>query len=410
MVGSVVLRSFLVVFSILVSSNVSDAKWKKVATFFAPNPFFYTYGTSAFFFDAKRGIIGSDGYAGMLRTSDGGKTWLQCTIPVNFTGAINDIFMYDQLNGWAVLEDGLLTQGLWKTSDGGATWTIAPSVVGPYTSVYQTPASVIYTSRYALSHLGFSTNGGQSFLPVVGDKFNGLNFVDNLHGVASVFSATGAGQAPGNAMWTNDGGLNWFTSNLTTEAWGVYAKKGTSTFVVVGEKISSDPLNFQTVEVSNDYGRTWSNKGVIQGRTTGHIAGVGDVLYVQSYSRNQALNQNTGMLRSTDGGKSWKAVGGPSNDRDTRFFVTGCLGGVVYAFDEDGGVWMTTDGGDGEIVETPHNPSLSPNQISLTANVCTSATGQAAIYNLSCNTLLINTIAFLDSSDEAISSGALSIT
>src|SRR5205814_8295116 len=56
-----------------------------------------------------------------------------------------------------------------------------------------------------------------------------------------------------------------------------------------------------------------------------------------------------GMYRSDDTGATWHYVYGPSHSRDTRFVVTGCNAQVVYAFDALGGVWKTTDGGDGTL-------------------------------------------------------------
>jgi hypothetical protein len=86
---------------------------------------------------------------------------------------------------------------------------------------------------------------------------------------------------------------------------------------------------------------------------TGHIAGVGKTIYVQSQNRT-----TDGLFRSDDGGISWRAVGGPTNEFDTRFFVTGCRGEVVYAFDRNGGIYKTTDGGDGTLVPSPYISSV----------------------------------------------------
>jgi hypothetical protein len=86
---------------------------------------------------------------------------------------------------------------------------------------------------------------------------------------------------------------------------------------------------------------------------TGHIAGMGNTLYVQTDNQT-----NNGMYRSDDLGATWVNVGGPANVRDTRFVVTGCRGEVVYAFDNQGWVWKTNDGGNGAFGFTPRVGSI----------------------------------------------------
>ena len=372
------------------------ASWKLVAQFNATV-------NASFFFNEQRGFIAIDGKNGIKRTSDGGQTWLDCTIPSGFGGFFTDIFMRDSLNGWVTIEEfgNNSAHGLWATSDGGVSWQVNPTVTGLIAAVYQTPSSLIITDRYTLNRLSVSTTGGASFANVAVDLFNGINFVDDLHGVASDYRGT--------ALWTNDGGRTWQpTSTVTVEAWGVYAQKGTSNFVIAGEKIYSDPIGSENVSASNDYGVTWQTVGVISGKTTGHIAGISSVIYTQALTQLQYPNPIIGMNRSTDGGRTWKGVGGPSSYRDTRFSVTGCLGGVVYAFDESGGVWKTTDGGDGLIQEFSHSPNLTPDQINLSSSTCNTVTAGLTYTNLSCNGLTIESIGFSDSTNLVVSTGALS--
>ncbi len=305
--------------------------WKKVAQF-------PTTVNASFFFSEQRGFIAIDGANGIKRTSDGGQTWLNCTIPTGFSGFFTDIFMKDSLNGWATIEEfnNTFAHGLWSTTDGGVSWQTNAVIVGLFSSVYQTPSGLIVGDRYTLNKLSLSTDGGTTFTRVGPDAYRGINFADNLHGVATTYKGT--------AVFTNDGGLSWRqTSTVTVEAWSVYAQKGSSNFVVVGEIIQSDKSTYENVYASTDYGATWQTISVIPERTTGHVAGVGSVIYAQSWTQQQFPNTLPGIYRSTDGGRVWAFVGGPSNYRDTRFSVTGCNGSVVYAFDETGGVWKTTD-------------------------------------------------------------------
>ncbi len=409
-------RNFLCVVILTLSSILSYtsaiAGWKRIAQF-------ETTVYASFFFDENRGFIALDGHHGILRTSDGGETWINCTTPNPFAyqGFCTDIFMTDSLHGWAGIENGnqfgVGGHGLWYTTDGGVTWLEQLGVQGQPTSVYETPAAVIFGDRFSVNNLSINTSKGiGNFSRVTTEKINGINFVDQRHGVASAMTDPHLGYVA--ALWTSDGGLSWYQSDgIYTEAWGVYAQKGSPNFIISGEKVQNDQSLTENVYASTDYGVTWQLVGLLQGRTTGHIAGVGSVIYVQSETNWNGRGNSTsfqGMHRSTDGGKTWKNVGGPVNYRDTRFSVTGCIGGVVYAFDESGGVWKTVDGGDGLIHEPPHNPNLHPSQLDLSTDMCHYQLANLFYNNLSCNPLQIESIGFIDSTDPIVSTGALSIT
>ncbi|HET9135268.1 MAG TPA: T9SS type A sorting domain-containing protein, partial [Candidatus Kapabacteria bacterium] len=90
---------------------------------------------------------------------------------------------------------------------------------------------------------------------------------------------------------------------------------------------------------------------------------------------------NDGLYRSDDGGISWRPVGGPVNGFDTRFFVTGCHGETVYAFDTLGGIYKTSDGGDGTLVPSPY-----------IASVPSVGAGETVLIPITYDTLLSGTI------------------
>ena len=379
------------ILAIFLLSGTASGTWKLIAQFPATV-------NASFFFNEQHGLIGIDGVNGIKRTFDGGNTWLNSTIPSGFTGFVTDIFMKDSLNGWATIEEGVNNPaaGIWSTSDGGQTWQ-TNSMFGQFSAVYQTPNSLTVASRWGSTEIYRYVDNGAVFLQTGTGAFTGINYVDDLHGVASIY--TGA-----SAMYTNDGGFTWKTAlGLSLEAWSVYAQKGTANFFAAGELAQSNSSSFETVYSSTDYGATWQAVGIIGERTTGHIAGAGSVIYVQC-----SPNGLGGLFRSIDGGRTWNSVGGPSNFRDTRFSVLGCAGQTVYAFDENGGVWKTTDGGDGQIIALSSLPVISPDSIFLSSTPCTSLTSVLNCSNFACSSLRIDAIGFSDSTAPIVTTGALS--
>lgn len=402
----------LVLISSFLFATPLVASWKLMSQFGIIDKNFVPYVNSCFFYNDQHGIVGIDGVNGIFITYDGGASWTPSKIPEGYIGTINDIFMVDSLRGWAVIEDDWsLARGLWRTIDGGLTWTEMPmSAGGMYTSVYETPSALLVTSRFTSPPLSISTNLGATLLPAGIDRYNGVGFVDPLHGVVTGFWMAGLGNQYANGLWTSDGGLTWFTNNLFMECWSVYPKKGTGTFWAIGEDRSDAAVDVEKVFRSDNYGRNFSVVGTMPTRTTGHVAGVGDVLYVQAWTRWQFPSRYVGILRSTDGGVSWKAVGGPSNYRDGRFWVGNCHGRTIIAFDEVGGVWRSDDGGDGLLTDGIRNPFLQPGVVSMSADHCTRDSAICTFFQNSCHSLILQDISFVDSTDEAISSGALTIT
>jgi hypothetical protein len=101
------------------------------------------------------------------------------------------------------------------------------------------------------------------------------------------------------------------------------------------------------VRRSDDYGHSWRAVRELPFRSTGHITGTGDILYVQTASSICATcsGYEEGIYRSSNGGESWVSLGGPDNLPDRRFKVvpTGCNTVVVFAADEYGNLYTMTD-------------------------------------------------------------------
>ncbi|HYM19426.1 MAG TPA: choice-of-anchor D domain-containing protein [Candidatus Kapabacteria bacterium] len=381
------------------------AKWDLVFTFK-----FGRAGSSGFFFNEFTGFIAGAANSGIYKTTDGGKTWTACNIPAGFQYNVTQIFMTDSLRGWASVEEQSPTlSGIWRTSDGGLNWTTA-GPIGDYSCIYETPSAVVISSRENYGRGNISTNAGATFTiaPAL-DTINGIDFTDNSHGVATGFYGRPWQQ-------TNDGGRTWtkIQPAVQIESWGVYGMKGTSNFFACPEKDLQNPINrtASTLYRSNDYGSTWAAITKLPVTSTGAIEGAAGVLYVQA-DTNSSINTiaaNRTIYRSTDQGATWVNVGGPPNQKDSRFVVTGCHGGVVYAFDDQGNVWKTRDGGDGGIQEPPLELQIDKNSILLAGTICTTTYATVRLLNLYCEDDKLVSVSLTDPNSNLFTSGALTLT
>jgi photosystem II stability/assembly factor-like uncharacterized protein len=319
--------------------------------------------TCGYFFSDSVGLVGCGSAvespshtADIRKTTNGGLTWIDCTLPTQ-QGRVSSIFMCNPLNGYASVM--FSSNPLWQTTDGGNTWQFfANGGNGDATCVYETPSALIKT---AWSIAGGSLIQGagafnQVFLGQLTNWSNGIDFLNDLNGVVTMGPDVTSGNDPSLTYYTRDGGRTWQQGGTLKEAWGVFADKQSGKFFVLPECNEFLPGN--TLYISQDGGVSWQivpTSGLPpSGQYTGHIAGVGNTLYVQSSSES-----GLGVFRSDDDGLTWKNIGGPSNQRDTRFCVAGCLGEVIYAFDSLGAVWKSVDGGDGSLSASVQSLSLS---------------------------------------------------
>ncbi|HET6401894.1 MAG TPA: hypothetical protein VFH95_10900 [Candidatus Kapabacteria bacterium] len=374
---------YILIFALflLVPFSIVRAKWKIVYTLSTHQGF-----RAGFFFNEDTGFIAGLMGDGVYKTTDGGKTWTNAPIPLvpkSGTNHVTQILMADPLHGWLTCEPLYTTPptypGLYQTTDGGASWNPV-NWNQDFSDIYRTPSVLVVTSRTGSGIL--STDGGSTFQTTV-DSSNGLDFVDGLHGVMTSYERHG---------WyrSSDGGKTWLPiSTIDTESWSVYGVKSTPWFFTAGEGDDISPPLMSKVRRSSDFGATWVNTGVsLPFRSTGHIAGFGFTLYTQVEVGNR--NGYQGLYRSNDSGRTWESIGGPSNDRDTRFCVLGCRGEVIYAFDETGNVWKTTDGGDGSLPQW----TLPPSALNIDSiDACHPRDTTIAIKNLGCDTILITNAA-----------------
>lgn len=295
---------FITVFIILfLCASSALGTWKQIANLN------YPIGC-CFFFDDLHGFVGSGNQQNQYTiiiwyTNDGGLTWGTTSVP-NASGQVTQISIRSDGIGYAsIYTTSSPFMNLWKTTDGGASWTDATvgtrlgTGVGISYSVPLTKASWVR--------------------PPDPTSTNGVFFMDDK------------------TVLVTPGPKN--NSAPIAEAWSAWGDSTTRIWYAVTELSGG-------AYYSLDNGKSWKLGAQIAVPTevTGHIFGSGGKLYAQT-----TLN---GMVRgsTSDTGRTWHSVGGPTNVLDTRtFYVGGCVGQTVIAFDQTGAVWKTIDGGDGTL-------------------------------------------------------------
>jgi photosystem II stability/assembly factor-like uncharacterized protein len=317
-----------------------------------------TFGASAFFFNASEGLIGTGHYASNIPaqiyyTNNGGASWrlTQFANP-NIHGQVTDIYFRDRQNGWATISEFLETgwSGIYHSTDGGMTWARVKQAGFP-AGIRETSRGVFYTDRDIDPGVMFSSDTGKTWTHVATTGTTlGIDFMDDSTGFVTTQAAGGP------HLYTTDGGASWQSITTSSEAWTPYGDPVSRSFFLASER---DQLTFttQTTVVKVPVGswteskiRDYGDSGITGGIAGSHVCQ--SVIYVQG--REPAQIAPGGIIRSMDAGQTWKFVGGPNNINDKRFAVTG-RGAVVIAFDDSGGVWSTTDGGDGTL-----SPSVLP--------------------------------------------------
>jgi hypothetical protein len=256
--------------------------------------------------------------------------------------------------------------GIYQTTDGGNTWTAIDS--SWEWNCIKEKNGTLFTSNGGVAPL----SGSECMITTAAAPYtnNGKNFLWQ-----HIYLTKDAG-----STWAD---LNWPLSSSSGfgESWGLCYLQSRHTFFAYPEGgLGAGPHH---TWLSSDTGKTWVNAGSIAApysdNVSGNIEGAASAIYIQSCD----VSSSPGMFRSTNDGQSWKCIGGPTLDADTRFCVLPtCNGGTIIAFDINGGVWETTDGGDGTLPEDdttrfsiaaiPRIPvcSTSESLATITSNLC----------------------------------------
>lgn len=284
-----------------------------------------------------------------------------------YRGKQDDITFIDEQTGWYVNGYG----NIYHTTDGGATWekqleqkdtffrTIA--FIDENVGFAGTVGTDYFPNVTDTIPLYGTTDGGKTWKPVEyeGPYVKGLCAIDVVkeqyinHGEIDYkyhIYAVGRVGSPANMMVSHDGGKTWKSRSMNTDCKMLFDIKmlDKNTGYVCAASSADVSYSNALVLKTTDGGKTWKN--VYQSRrpfeTTWKMSfpteKVGYVT-IQSYNPNPAIDQQR-VAKTTDGGKTWKELDLVKDARGREFGVGFIDENTGYVGTMNSG-YKTTDGG-----------------------------------------------------------------
>jgi photosystem II stability/assembly factor-like uncharacterized protein len=282
-------------------------------------------------------------------STDGGKSFTQSTM---ISGSISNVDAFSKTTAIVATADGKIL----KTTDGGKTWVqkhiyTLPSGAGFFDGMAIAGDNVVaYGDGEAGNDMYFcrSTDKGETFTQIPQTK---LNYGTNLYGYFTYGSCMAA---YGNSMWcatygstgtngyvvrTNDGGATWKSTELTTAS---------RRFVSISFKSEKEGMGIDNVSdlfYTADSGKTWTKTTKPTGGTSDTVAMYGisgvpnSTLFIAQGIFQNGKNTVYGIYYTNNNGASWTQIPAPLTPRGVSL-----IGGMYldantgYAFSNGGWV------------------------------------------------------------------------
>jgi photosystem II stability/assembly factor-like uncharacterized protein len=279
------------------------------------------------FVDSLHGWIRTDGGT-VLRTTDGGNIWEEKLIGKIFT---QKIFFVDRLNGWCIGSG--CPPFLMRTRDGGSTWIELPAPIECLNGAYYNPWDVFFLDTlngffgHNLGAIYKTIDGGVSWqkqfqnIPP-GKNIRDIYFINNIKGFAI-----------GNLqlLKTTDGGDNWVKDSAVVGISDGKWHKINFIDSLFGWIITNDSIYRTT-----DNGTNWS-KFIIDNSVNGD-SGIRDINFISpAYGW---ASTGKGLFKSIDSGKIW------TNINTNYIFSSICFLNINNGWATSNNIlYNTTDGG-----------------------------------------------------------------
>jgi len=294
-------------------------------------------GVKVFFLDSQHGWVTSR--ERVLRTMDGGKTWLE-DLPKVSDELLTDIFFVDTFTGWVASGD----MGTYRTTDGGWTW----EQITTTSSDIKWGGYRFFTPLSGWIDFSRTWDGGRTLV----NQKKGFT-LSTLWDVDFIDENTGwVVGSNGLIAKTTDGGKNWHLQESGTE------ERFNSVFALDERRVWAVGLK-GVIAHTKDGGWNWESQYYVVGTRTANRAVTfidsmkgwigGD--YIEDY-------QIKGFfLYTEDGGKSWiealsdVGIGDITFVDENKGWALGS-GGIIYSSCDGGKTWIEqlTDGPDSEII------------------------------------------------------------
>ncbi|MDP4218835.1 MAG: T9SS type A sorting domain-containing protein, partial [Bacteroidota bacterium] len=352
----------------------------------------------------KEGILWA-GFKTLWSSSDLGKTWKKNNL--SLFGTVTSIYFFDRNNGAVGASSG----DVYLTSDGGFTWRTAMRFVATCRGVcYGASKNDIAVCGISPA-MAISRDAGNTW-----DTLSDIQGSDWAHDIffrqdlglvvlaseekPPVFAHTYISSDFGGSWQMQSGGTDYDTYSMT------YDSCNNGNTYVLGEDYAYTQDHISKIFVSADNGNSWITTTPIQGYFfAGAIQTGPSTVY--------ALTLKNGVYRSTDNGNTWKTIGGPNFEYDTRF-LTVVDDNTLFVCAGDGSIWATFNSGGDSVRSKPKNAKLSFSEKTLFANdtiPCNGLVRFSQIFRQGCGDLSITNSRFSgrDSLSYSLLSGTDSI-
>lgn len=281
----------------------------------------------------------------VLRTVDGGRTWLSVGPPDTATLDFRDIEAFDARTAVALSIGEGESSRIYRTSDGGRTWTEAfrntePAAFYNCVSFFDSRHGLVVGDPVAGEFRVLSTSdGGRSWTRLPGPaaiegeyQFSASGQCLAVAGKKDAWIATGGG-AVARVLHSSDRGRTWTASETplaSSPSAGVFAVafRTSRTGIAIGGDFANPTNGADALALTRDGGRTWREPATAP---AGYRSGV----TYHPFLPNVLLAVGpTGSDVSVDGGRNWRQFYDGSLDtvdcaRDGACWAAGATGAVA---------------------------------------------------------------------------------